>query len=101
MGLRNDTTDQNPQRYIITQINSIMEFIMKTAAYILSALAVIITNIGCAAVAYNYRDLLCAIEHGGFSAPASIAFLGAIPYAIAVAICTILAIVFFKKSKKK
>lgn len=73
---------------------------MKIAAYILSAAAVIITNIGCAAVAYNYRGLLCGIEHAGFSAPASIAFLGTIPYAIAVAICVILAIVFFKKANK-
>ena len=73
---------------------------MKIAAYILSALAVIITNIGCAAVAYNYRDLLCGIEHAGFSAPASIALLGAIPYAVAAIICVVLAIVFFKKAKK-
>lgn len=73
---------------------------MKIAAYILSAAAVIITNIGCAAVAYNYRDLLCGIEHAGFSAPASIAFLGAIPYAIVAIICVVLAIVFFKKAKK-
>ena len=73
---------------------------MKIAAYILSAAAVIITNIGCAAVAYNYRDMLCGIEHAGFSAPASVAFLGAIPYALAVTICVILAVVFYKKSKE-
>ena len=73
---------------------------MKIAAYILSALAVIITNIGCAAVAYNYRDLLCGIEHAGFSAPASIAFFGSIPYAVAAIICAVLAVVFFKKAKK-
>ena len=73
---------------------------MKIAAYILSALAVIITNIGCAAVAYNYRDMLCGIEHAGFSAPASIAFLGSIPYAVAAIICAVLAVVFFKKAKK-
>lgn len=78
-----------------------MEFIMKIAAYILSAMAVLISHIGCASVAYSYREALCAIEHGGFSAPASIAFLGAIPYAIGVAICAILAIVFFKRAKKK
>ena len=73
---------------------------MKIAAYIFSAMAVLISNIGCASVAYSYRGAICAIEHGGFSAPASIAFLGAIPYALAVAVCAILAIVFFKKSIK-
>ena len=73
---------------------------MKIAACILSAAAILISNVGCVAVAYNYRELVCCIEHGGFSAPASIAFLGTIPYAIAVAICVILAIVFFKKANK-
>lgn len=74
---------------------------MRIAAYVLSAMAVLISNIGCAAVAYSYREAICAIEHGGFSAPASIAFLLAIPYAIGAAVCAVLAIVFFKKAKKK
>ena len=73
---------------------------MKIAAYILSAAAVLISNIGSAHVAYQYRDLLCGIEHAGFSAPASVAFLSAIPYAIAVLVCVILAVVFFGKAKK-
>ena len=74
---------------------------MKIAAYILSAIAMLILGIGSADVAYQYRDLLCAIEHAGFSAPATIAFLSAMPYAIAFAVCVILAVIFFKKSSNK
>jgi len=51
----------------------------------------------CAVVAYNY----CALEWGGkyeaWSAPASTALLLAIPYAIGIIICVVLAIVFKRK----
>ncbi len=73
---------------------------MKIAVYILSLAAVILSQIGCATVAFQYRGMLCAIEHCGASAPASIAFIYAIPFAIAIAVCIVLAIVFFKKSMK-
>ena len=72
---------------------------MKKLSYILMIFAIVLSNIGSAVVAYNYKDALCAIEHEGFSAPASIAFLCAIPFVVGIAISVILSIVFYKKSK--
>jgi hypothetical protein len=74
---------------------------MKIAAYILSAMAVLISDIGFATVAYQYRDMLCGIEHAGYSAPTSITFLYAIPFAAATVACIGLAILFFKKAKQR
>jgi hypothetical protein len=74
---------------------------MKTLKYLFIALAIILSDIMCAVVAYNYRDLLCRIGHGGFSAPAEIAFLLAIPFLAAIIACIILAIVFHRKSVAK
>ncbi len=53
----------------------------------------------CATVAYCYRDMLCAIGHGGASAPASVAFLYAIPFLVLIAGLTASAIVCYKKAK--
>ena len=72
---------------------------MKKISYIFAALSIFLSDIMCAVVAYNYRDLLCGIEHAGFSAPASIAFLYAIPFAIGIIACVVLAIIFRKKAK--
>ena len=59
----------------------------------------LITTIMSAVVAYNYRGMLCGIEHGGYSAPASVAFLYAIPFLLVIIVCAILAVVFHFKSK--
>lgn len=72
---------------------------MKKLSYIFTALAIILSNIMCAVVAFTYRGILCDIEHAGFSAPADLAFLYAIPFAIGIIICVILAVVFWKKGK--
>ena len=53
----------------------------------------------CATVAYCYRDMLCEIEYGGASAPASVAFLYAIPFLALIAGLTASAIVCYKKTK--
>lgn len=72
---------------------------MKKLSIIFGLLAVLLSDIMCAVVAYNYRDMLCGIEHAGYSAPSSTAFLLVIPYAIGIAICIVLAIVFKKKAR--
>lgn len=64
-----------------------------------AAIAVLLSDIMCFVVAYNYRDMLCGIEHAGFSAPASMAFIYAIPFLIGIAVCVVLSIRFYKKSK--
>ncbi len=64
------------------------------------ALSVLLFGAMCAVVGYTYADIQCAIEHGGTSAPAWVAFFYGIPFAIVILICVIIAAVFHRKSKK-
>ncbi len=73
---------------------------MKKLSWICFAVAVLLSDIMCAHVAYLYRAMLCGIEHMGYSAPASTAFLYAIPYAIGIAGCLVVGFVLMKKAKK-
>ena len=70
---------------------------MKKLSYLFTALAIVLSDIMCFVVAYNYRDMLCGIEHAGYSAPASTAFLYAIPFVVGIVVCAILAVRFRKK----
>ena len=72
---------------------------MKKLHILFAAIAVLLSDIMCFVIAYNYRDMLCGIEHAGFSAPASTAFIYAVPFLIGIIICTVLAIRFHKKTK--
>ena len=73
---------------------------MKALSTIFGLLAVLLSNIMCAVVAYNYCDLLGAGQYAGYSAPAGTAFLYAIPYIIGIVVCGILAVVFKKRYSK-
>ena len=73
---------------------------MKKLSVVFMILAVLLSDLMCASVAYCYRDMLCGIAHSGFSAPAGIAFLLLIPFAIGIAICIALAVVFWRKFKQ-
>ncbi len=64
------------------------------------ALSVLLFGVMCATVGYFYARMECAIAHGGTSAPAWVAFLYAIPFAVVILICLIVAAVFHRKSKK-
>ena len=72
---------------------------MKKLSILFAVIAVLLSDAMCFAVAYNYRGLMCGIEHAGFSAPAGIAFIIAIPFLICIAVCVILSTIFYKKSK--
>ena len=74
---------------------------MKKLSVVFGLFAIILSNVMCAVVAFNYRDMLCGIQHSSYSAPAWVAFLSAIPYAVAIAVCIILAVVFKKRSRNK
>ena len=69
-------------------------------SYIFRVLAVLLSNVMCAAVAYEY----CALQWGGryecWSAPASTAFILCIPFGIGIIICVALAWLFNKKHQK-
>lgn len=68
--------------------------------HIFSAIAIVLSHIMCVVVAYNYQDMLCGIQHAGYSAPASIAFITAVPYLVAIIACIILAVIIKRRETK-
>lgn len=64
---------------------------MKKLSHVFILLAVLLSDIMCAVVAYQYRDMLCGIAHSSYSAPASVAFLSAIPFGIGIMLCLLAA----------
>ena len=71
---------------------------MKKLSYLFVAIAILLSDIMCFVIDFNYRDMLCGIAHKGFSAPAEIALLYAIPFITSIVVCLIFA---FKFNKKK
>lgn len=74
---------------------------MKTLSKLFGLLAVLLSDIMCAVVAYNYCDILWGTKYAGYSAPASTAFTLAIPYIVGIIACVVLALTFNKKAKKR
>ena len=73
---------------------------MKKLSNVFGVLAVALSDMMCAVVAYSYCDLLWGGKAAGYSAPASTAFLYAVPYGIGIAVCAVLAFAFRKKAVK-
>lgn len=69
---------------------------MKTLSILFWILAVLLSNVMVAVVTWNY----CLMKSSDLinSAPASTAFLLAIPFVIGITVCVVLAIVFGKKA---
>lgn len=65
------------------------------------AVAIILSDIMCANVAFEYCNMLWGIKYAGYSAPANVTFLLAIPYVIGILICIIFSYVFWRKSNRK
>lgn len=72
---------------------------MKKLSYLFAVLAILLWGAMCAVVGWNYGTMLHGIKHHGYSAPAGAAFLYAIPFALVIVACAVLAIVFYRKSK--
>ena len=72
---------------------------MKALSTVFWILAVLLSDVMCAVVAYNYCDMLWGIRYAGYSAPAWTAFLAAIPYAVGIVVCLVLAGFFRKKTE--
>lgn len=68
--------------------------------YCFAFLAIVLSDVMCAAVAYRYCSIQWGMQYAGYSAPASVAFLLMIPYAVGIAICAALAWFFHKKHQK-
>ena len=71
---------------------------MKNKSTVFWVLAVLLSDVMCAVVAYDYCEMRFGIRYLAFSAPAWVAFLKGIPFAVGIVICVILA-VYFKKKK--
>lgn len=71
---------------------------MKKMSYLFLALAILLSDIMCGVVAFCYRDMICGIEHLGYSAPAGTAFLSGIPFGIGMILCAIIAYTLHRKS---
>ena len=56
---------------------------MKALSCTFAVLAILLSDVMCAVVAFNYCDMLWGIRYASYSAPASTAFLLIIPYAAA------------------
>ncbi|MBR5635769.1 MAG: hypothetical protein IKW81_02420 [Pseudobutyrivibrio sp.] len=67
---------------------------MKKISVCFVLLAVLLSDVMCAVVAYNYCDLLWGGKYAGYSAPANTAYFYAIPFLMAIIMCLILAWVF-------
>lgn len=67
---------------------------MKKISVFFVLLAVLLSDVMCAVVAYNYCDLLWGGKYAGYSAPANTAYFYTIPFLMAIIMCLILAWVF-------
>ena len=65
-----------------------------------SALAVALSQVMCAVVAFHYAAMLCQVEYMGCSAPASAALLLAIPFGVGIAVCAALAWTFHRRTAR-
>lgn len=72
---------------------------MKTISQLFLLIAVILSHIMCAVVAYNYSNMEWEIKVGRTSAPIEIAYLYAVPFVIGIVLCIIGAFYFKKKSR--
>ena len=72
---------------------------MKKLSVLFTVLTVTLSMIACFVVGMAYGDMLCGIQHAGYSAPAYIAFFTALPFLPFIGIFLFLAIHFHKKSK--
>ena len=74
---------------------------MKKISNVFIALAIILSDVMCAVVAYNYCAMQWGAKYAAYSAPASVAFLYAIPYGIGIVVCGIVAMVLRRKENKE
>lgn len=65
--------------------------------YLFISLAILLSNVMCATVAYNYCSMQYEILYAGYSAPANVAFLFSIPFVIGIVICAVLACIFYQR----
>ncbi len=70
---------------------------MKKISFLFICFAILLSDMMCAVVAFNYGKMLWGTENAGYSAPAQTAFLWAIPFLIGIVICIIVAVIAYKR----
>ena len=73
---------------------------MKKWSIILASLAILLSDVMCAVAASSYTGMLWGIQYEGYSAPACVSLLNAIPFAAAITGCIALAVFFRKQANK-
>lgn len=73
----------------------------KLWGWLFALLALALSHLMCAVVAYQYCALEWAGRYAGASAPPSVALLSLIPYSLGVAGCALLAWYFFRRGRAK
>lgn len=73
---------------------------MKKLSIVFWVLAALLSDVMCTVVAYNYCALQWGGKYAGYSAPASTAFIYAIPFALGIIVSIVLAIICGKKAIK-
>ena len=71
---------------------------MKALSTVFWILSVLLSDMMCAVVAYNYCDMVWGIKYEGYSAPVWTAFMAAIPFIIPIVVFIVLALFFKKKN---
>ena len=72
----------------------------KLISIIFACIAILLSDVMCAFVAYNYRDYLYCIAYKGYSAPAWVTLFYSIPFLLAIIVSITIAIIFYKSSKR-
>ena len=70
---------------------------MKKMSRLFTWLAIILSDVMCAVVAYNYCRMQWGAKYAMYSAPAWVAFFYAIPYGIGIVVCVVVAALLKKK----
>ncbi len=73
---------------------------MRLLSSVFLGLAILLSEVMCAIVSYNYCDMKWGIRYAGYSAPVWTAFLTAIPFVFGIILCIFLAVFFRKKMNK-
>ena len=72
---------------------------MKKISSVFGLLAILLTNVMVAVVAYNYGAMKVGVEYGGYGAPAHSVFLYAIPFLVGILACIVVAVRFKKNNR--
>ena len=75
--------------------------IYKTLAISFVLVALILSHVMCASVAFAYCTMLWGIQYAGYSAPADVAFLLILPYMLGIIAALVIAYVFWKNYRKQ